>query len=86
MNVRLPTMLESYAGGARDVQAEGATIAELLGDLDIRYPGIRFRMINEQDQLRPHMKIFVNRESIDLLDTAVTPQDEIVILQSLSGG
>ena len=86
MNVRLPTMLESYAGGARDVQAEGATIAELLCDLDIRYPGIRFRMINEQDQLRPHMKIFVNRESINLLDTAVTPQDEIVILQSLSGG
>lgn len=86
MNVRLPTMLESYAGGARDVQANGATVAELLLDLDIRYPGIRFRMINEQDQLRPHMKIFVNRESINLLETAIAPEDEIVILQSLSGG
>lgn len=86
MNVRLPTMLESYAGGTRDVQADGSTVAELLRDLDTRYPGIRFRMINEQDQLRPHMKIFVNRESINLLDTAVTPDDEIVILQSLSGG
>lgn len=86
MNVRLPTMLESYAGGTRDVQADGSTVAELLRDLDARYPGIRFRMINEQDQLRPHMKIFVNRESINLLDTAVTPDDEIVILQSLSGG
>ena len=79
-------MLESYAGGTRDVQADGSTVAELLRDLDTRYPGIRFRMINEQDQLRPHMKIFVNRESINLLDTAVTPDDEIVILQSLSGG
>jgi molybdopterin converting factor small subunit len=79
-------MLESYAGGARDVQANGATVAELLLDLDIRYPGIRFRMINEQDQLRPHMKIFVNRESINLLETAIAPEDEIVILQSLSGG
>ena len=79
-------MLESYAGGTRDVQADGSTVAELLRDLDARYPGIRFRMINEQDQLRPHMKIFVNRESINLLDTAVTPDDEIVILQSLSGG
>ena len=86
MNVRLPTMLESYAGSTRDVQADGSTVAELLRDLDNRYPGIRFRMINEQDQLRPHMKIFVNRESINLLDTAVTPDDEIVILQSLSGG
>ena len=86
MNVRLPTMLESYAGGTRDVQADVSTVAELLRDLDTRYPGIRFRMINEQDQLRPHMKIFVNRESINLLDTAVAPDDEIVILQSLSGG
>ena len=79
-------MLESYAGGARDVQAEGATIAELLCDLDIRYPGIRFRMINEQDQLRPHMKIFVNGDSINLLESEVVADDEIVILQSLSGG
>ena len=79
-------MLESYAGGTRDVQAEGTTVAELLCDLDARYPGIRFRMINEQDQLRPHMKIFINRESINQLDTTVAADDEILILQSLSGG
>ena len=86
MNVRLPTMLESYAGGTRDVQAEGSTVAELLRDLERHYPGIRFRMVNEQDQLRPHMKIFVNRASINRLETTVNPDDEIVILQSLSGG
>jgi molybdopterin converting factor small subunit len=86
VNVRLPTMLESYAGGTRDVQADGDTVDELLRDLDVRYPGIRFRMINEQDQLRPHMKIFINRESINRLDTPVTANDEVVILQSLSGG
>lgn len=86
MNVRLPTMLESYAGGIRDVQANGTTVAELLHDLDLRFPGIRFRMINEQDQLRPHMKIFVNGNSINLLETEVVADDEIVILQSLSGG
>ena len=40
----------------------------------------------KQDQLRPHMKLFINRESINRLDTAVAPDDEIVILQSLSGG
>ena len=79
-------MLESYAGGARDVQADGDTVAELLRDLDVRYPGIRFRMINEQDQLRPHMKISINRESINRLDTTVAADDEVVILQSLSGG
>ena len=79
-------MLGSYAGGTRDVQADGDTVAELLRDLDVRYPGIRFRMINEQDQLRPHMKIFTNRESINRLDTTVAADDEVVILQSLSGG
>ena len=51
-----------------------------------RYPGIRFRMTNEQDQLRPHMKISINRASVILLETEVAQDDEIVILQSLSGG
>ncbi len=86
MNVRLPTMLESYTGGQRDVEADGTTLTELLADLDVRYPGIRFRMINEQDRLRPHMRVFINRESVDLLETTLDPNDEVVILQSLSGG
>ena len=68
------------------VEADGTTLTELLADLDVRYPGIRFRMINEQDRLRPHMRVFINRESVDLLETTLDPNDEVVILQSLSGG
>jgi len=55
-------------------------------DLDRRYPGIRFRMIDEQDAVRPHMRIFVNREQIDDLNVAVSESDEVHILQALSGG
>jgi molybdopterin converting factor small subunit len=68
------------------VEAEGATVGELLADLDRRYPGIRFRMIDEQDGIRPHVRIFVNRESVGGLERVLAPGDEVQILQALSGG
>ncbi len=86
MKVLIPTPLYSYTGGRSEVEAEGATLEELLRDLDRRYPGIRFRMIDEQDRVRPHMRIFVNGEMASGLDQRVAPNDEVQILQSLSGG
>jgi molybdopterin converting factor small subunit len=68
------------------VDAHGATVGALLIDLDARYPGIRFRMVNEADALRPHMRIFVNRESISDLDRVLAAGDEVMILHALSGG
>ena len=85
MRVSIPTPLQSYTHQAV-VDADGTTVAELLQDLDRRYPGIRFRMIDEQDDIRPHMKIFVNRERIAELDETLAPEDEVQILQALSGG
>ena len=61
-------------------------MAALLLDLDARYPGIRFRMVNEADALRPHMRVFVNRESVSDLDKALAAEDEVMILHALSGG
>ncbi|MFQ5699421.1 MAG: MoaD/ThiS family protein [Myxococcota bacterium] len=86
MKVGIPGPLMSYTGQRREVEAEGATLAELLYDLDRRFPGIRFRMIDEQDSIRPHMRIFVNRAKIGTLDTALSAADEVHILQALSGG
>jgi molybdopterin synthase sulfur carrier subunit len=85
VKVSVPTPLLSYTEEPQ-VDAEGATVAELLVDLDRRYPGIRFRMIDEQDEIRAHVKIFVNRERITDLDEPLTPDDEVQILQALSGG
>ncbi len=86
MKVSIPTPLRSYTAGAKEVQAEGATLAELLDDLDGRYPGIRFRVVDEQARLRQHMRIFVNRTIVTDLDLAIAPSDEVVLMQALSGG
>ncbi|MEQ1518511.1 MAG: hypothetical protein ABL931_18680 [Usitatibacteraceae bacterium] len=61
MKVNLPTPLVEYTDGARDVEASGATLDGLLRDLDRQYPGIRFRMIDEQAQIRAHIKLFLRR-------------------------
>jgi len=86
MQVAIPSVLQSYTNGARVVAANGATVAALLADLDARYPGIRFRMINEADALRPHVRIFVNREAVTDLGRPLAPSDAVVIVQALSGG
>ena len=86
MKVRIPDPLRSYTEQQAVVDAGGTTVAELLADLDVRYPGIRFRMVDEQDRIRKHMKVFVNDESVRDLGTAITDRDEITIMQALSGG
>ena len=79
-------MLESYTGGRREVEAMGGNVGEVLNDLDMQFPGIRFRLVNEQDKLRRHMRIFINNASIRSLDVKLDANDEVIILQSLSGG
>ncbi len=86
MRILIPTPLYSYTGGKAEVAAEGATVAHALRDLDRRYPGIRFRMVDEQDCVRPHMRIFVNQELVTDLEQALAPKDEVQIIQALSGG
>jgi molybdopterin converting factor small subunit len=86
MRVLLPSPLVSYTGGRREVQAQGATLAEILADLDRRHPGIRFRMIDEQGAIRPHIKIFVNREQAESLSAALGAADEVLVVAALSGG
>ena len=86
MKVLLPSPLADYTANARQVEAEGATLVALLADLDRRYPGIRFRIIDEQDAIRPHIKIFVNREQVRSLDLALGPRDEVLVVAALSGG
>ena len=86
MNVRIPTPLRSYTDQQANVEADGATVADVLADLERRFPGIRFRMVDEQGNVRPHMKVFVNQESVRDLATPVAATDEVTIMQALSGG
>ena len=86
MRVRIPTPLHSYTGSRSEVDAAGSTLEQVSRDLDLRFPGIRFRMIDEQDRIRPHIKIFLNGDQAFDLATAVAASDEIVIIQAFSGG
>ena len=86
MQVRIPTPLRSYTDQAKVVTAVGATIDEVLGHLDQQFPGIRFRVVDEQGRLRKHMNVFVNQERTRDLATPLSPDDELTIMQALSGG
>ena len=86
MKVRIPTPLRSYTSQQANVEAEGATVDELLRDLDRRFPGLRFRVVDEQNQLRQHMNVFVDGERCRDLSTPLAGIDEVVVMQALSGG
>lgn len=85
MKVLIPGALRSYTGGA-EVEAAGGTVAEVLAELEARYPGIRFRVVDEQGRMRPHIRFFVAGTQVWDLDRPLGEGDELVILQALSGG
>jgi molybdopterin converting factor small subunit len=85
MKVLIPSALRSYTERG-ETEARGATLAALLVDLERQYPGIRFRMIDEQDRIRRHIRIFVNGEQARDLAQALDAKDEVIIVQALSGG
>lgn len=85
MKVLIPSVLLSYTK-AQKVEAAGATMAELLTDLDRQYPGLRFRVIDEQQRMRPHMRFFVNGVQVFDMAQTLRPDDAVHIVQALSGG
>ena len=85
MKVLIPSALRSYTEHG-EAEASGATLAAVLADLDRRYAGIRFRMIDEQDRIRRHIRIFVNGEQVHDLSHALASTDDVTIVQALSGG
>ena len=85
MQVLIPGALRSYTR-ASQVEAVGQTLAALFLELDRRYPGLRFRVVDEQDRLRPNMRIFVNGVGVRELGHGLAPDDFVAIVLALSGG
>lgn len=85
MNVLIPTALHSYTGDSR-VEAEGGTVADVLDDLERRYPGIRFRIIDEQGNIRRNIRFFFDGEMVQELAHPLRADGELIIAQALSGG
>ena len=86
MRVLIPSALHSYTAQQSWVMAEGATVGAVLDDLDRQFPGIRFRMVDEQGQIRRHMRIFYRKEMVFDLATPLAPDEPLMIVQALSGG
>jgi molybdopterin converting factor small subunit len=84
--VRVASPLRSYTAGAARLTAAGETIAQLLANLERAHPGMRFRMIDEQDRIRPHIRIFVNLREVKSLDEPLGERDEVHLICALSGG
>jgi molybdopterin synthase sulfur carrier subunit len=89
IEVRIPTILRSYTGGAKSVEGSGDTLADLLVDLDTRYSGIRGRLITDEGALHRFVNVYVNDEDVRFtgaLDTQVKDGDSVTILPAVAGG
>ena len=86
LHVYIPSPLRSYTGGVALVEGRGDTLAELLLALDERYPGIRFRIIDEQDRIREHIRFFVGVELVREITQPIAADQDVHIVCALSGG
>jgi sulfur-carrier protein len=84
--VIVPTQLRGYTAGKSEVDASGATLNDVLVDLDRQFPGFRFRVIDEQDRVRRHVIIFVGQEREENLAAAIPSGADVQIVGALSGG
>lgn len=85
MKVRVPGALHAYTKRS-PVEAHGATLTELFADLDRRFPGLAFRVVDERGLLRPNMRIFVSGLGVRDMAHALKPDDEVAVVLALSGG
>jgi molybdopterin synthase sulfur carrier subunit len=89
VSVRIPTILRTYTGGASEVTAEGATLTEILDDLDRKYAGIKGRILDEQGALRRFVNVYVGNDDVRFLDNLGTPTPdgaEISVIPAVAGG
>ena len=89
IEVRIPTILRSYTGGAKSVEASGTTLAALVDDLESSHPGIKARLITQAGGLHRFVNVYVNDEDVRFtgsLDTALKDGDSVTILPAVAGG
>jgi molybdopterin converting factor small subunit len=92
IEVRIPTILRTYTGGEKSVDGSGATLVELIDDLEARHPGIKDRLIEAKDgkdDLRRFVNLYVNDEDVRFtggLGTELSDGDQVVVLPAVAGG
>ena len=86
VRVLIPSQLTAYTGGETRLEAAGATVDAVLDDVDRRFPGLKFRVIDEQDRVRRHMRLFVGMDETRDVRRPLRDSDELLIFGALSGG
>lgn len=89
VSVRIPTILRTYTDGATEVETEGATLAEVLENLDASYPGIRARILDDQGALRRFVNVYVGNDDVrflDALDTKTPEGSQVSVIPAVAGG
>ncbi|TMR95394.1 MoaD/ThiS family protein [Nonomuraea basaltis] len=89
IEVRIPTILRNYTDGAKAVNAEGATLDELITNLESRHPGIKDRLIDNGGGLRRFVNVYLNDEDVRFLGglgTPVSDGDTVTVLPAVAGG
>lgn len=87
--VRIPTILRTYTEGESEVTADGATLAEVLDDLDAHYSGIKGRILDDQGDLRRFVNVYVGNDDVRFLDNLDTPTPDgtqISVIPAVAGG
>lgn len=88
-SVRIPTILRTYTGGSSEVEASGATLSEVLDDLEANYTGIRARILDDNGELRRFVNVYVGNEDVRFLDGLASPVAEgaqVSIIPAVAGG
>ncbi len=89
VSVRIPTILRTYTGGASEVSAVGATLSEVLDDLDANHPGIRARILDDQGAIRRFVNVYVGNDDVrflDALDTKTPDGAQVSVIPAVAGG
>ena len=88
-HVRIPTILRTYTGGESEVTADGATLSEVLDDLDASYAGIKGRILDDNGELRRFVNVYVGNDDVRFLDnlaTATPDGTQISVIPAVAGG
>jgi molybdopterin synthase sulfur carrier subunit len=88
VEVRIPTILRTFTGGEKAVAGAGATLAEVIDDVDSRHPGLKDRLV-ESAALRRFVNVYVNDEDVRFsggLDAPTADGDVVVVLPAVAGG
>ncbi len=89
VRVRIPTILRSYTDGESEVGASGATLAEVIDDLEARFPGVKGRILDEQGSIRRFVNVYVGNEDVRFQEALQTPTEDgaqVSVIPAVAGG